>query len=491
MWKDETLLPIAERGALKRMAGGLCVLALGFALLYLGNLYVAHVVARLEGRNFGPLLFGTTFSVLVHGSQVLLLLLAWVAIGRGAGYYFSRASLAVNLAISSLGIWVSWTMPPMLSPNLVYTFPLSPITLILLVILFQLLTLQVENWIDKSAALMLWVYSFQSLELLPEFPADVQALSGLFQNMYRSGEDVVVASMAGTALFLSFMAGAVTSTWLLARYSSRLGQVRLTWERGQAAKVSNDEDGFREVSMVDMRSLVHDLRNPLAAIKGMAFLLREPAAGHEGTEEKAEIVFKAANYMERMIAEILDEDRRHPVLVESFFNDLEKHIRPFPWGEYVAVSIDPGAARLSPALNEMRFMRALLNVLDNAWRANLTAGARNIGLNVRGGSNFLEIEVLDNGPGYVDKGPSYQKSGWGSTGLGLAFARKTIAAHGGSLLLASRADGANGASVLISLPLEASPPEAILPGAVASKTAPSKEVASKTVAPKASPPTAT
>ena len=90
MWKIQTLLPLAERGAFKRILWGFGILLLGTLSLYYGNLHVSHVIARLEDRVSAPMLLGGTFSVLVHGSQVLLLLLAWVQIGRGIGSYFGR-----------------------------------------------------------------------------------------------------------------------------------------------------------------------------------------------------------------------------------------------------------------------------------------------------------------------------------------------------------------------------------------------------------------
>ena len=167
-------------------------------------------------------------------------------------------------------------------------------------------------------------------------------------------------------------------------------------------------------------------------------------------------MLKAANYMERMIGEILHEDQRYIVQVEPFFNSLKKHIRPFPWGGHVSITIAPDAAQLLLSLNEIRFIRALLNILDNAWRANLVAGTKDVALRARHRGEYLEIEILDNGPG-----PNYvsnpRKSGWGSTGLGLAFTRQVVIAHRGNLMLTRRADNANGTRVLISLPL-ASPP---------------------------------
>jgi signal transduction histidine kinase len=454
MLGNQALLPIVERGAFKRILCGIFILLVDWIVLYFGNLYIAHVTERLREQDFSLMFFGSTFSVFVHGSQVLLLLLAWVLIGKGAGNYFRRAELAVSLLFSSVGIWATWTVLPLLSNRLYYTFPLSLFIMILLLILFQLLTLQVENWVDKGTAILLWIYSFQSLELLPSFSANGQALSTLSRGMYRSNVEVALASMTGTALFLSFMAGAMTSTWLLTRYSIRLRQVRQFWE-SEPQQASAEEDGFREVSMMDMRNLVHDLRNPLAAVKGMVLMLQNENKD-ESTLRKTKIMLKAANYMERMIGEILHEDRRCIVQVESFFHNLEKHIRPFPWGEYVSITIAPDAAPLLLSLNEIRFMRALLNILDNAWRANLVAGAKDIALRVKRSVQYLEIEILDDGPGPYVPNHVRSKSGWGSTGLGLAFTRQVVIAHRGNLMLTRRADKANGASVLISLPISPS-----------------------------------
>jgi signal transduction histidine kinase len=262
-----------------------------------------------------------------------------------------------------------------------------------------------------------------------------------------------VAVIVGTALFLSFIMGASLSTWLLARYSVRLGQVRRLWMH-EPRRTQEDED-VRQVSMVDMRNLVHDLKNPLSAVKGMAMMIHEDM-NRKGTPEKTEIMLKAVGYMERMIGEILHEEERQPIPVESFFYSLEQHVRPFSWGGEMTLTLDPNVTGAHFSVNQIRLMRALFGILDNAWRANRTAGARGIALGVRRNARFLEIEILDNGPGYSAEGSAFQKSGWGSTGLGLTFARRVVGAHGGNLVLSQRV-GTNGTSVFISLPAADSP----------------------------------
>ena len=453
MWKNLKLLPVKERGAFNSIVLGFVLMLIGVVVLYYGNMFMENYALRPENRNFTPMLLGATASVLIHGLQILLLLLSWISIGKGIGYYFGRFDLTVRLLVSLVGIWVIWIVLPLLSDLLVFSSPLSIYIILILVVFFEILTQEVDNWLDKSAALMLWVFSFQSLELLPTYIADGQMTSTLFHGMFHNNEEVVIASMAGALLFLSFMAGAVISTWLLASYSIRLSQVRSSWIENEGKMRRKDDYSMRNVSMVDVSSLVHDLKTPLAAIKGMAFMLRDGSGNSDDAiSEKVDIMLRATNYMERMIGEILHEDRLHETIVESFFDRLERHVRPFPWGDDVTVSIDYDAGKETVAVNAVRFTRALLNLLDNAWRANRTAGTKGIELYVRRNAKFLEIEILDNGPG-VGQNLTHYKSGWGSTGLGLAFARKVAAAHGGNLLLSQRRNALGGASVLISLPM--------------------------------------
>jgi len=452
MEKNQKLLPVEERGAFKNIIQGFVLMLGSLISLYYGNMFVISYIERLGGHNFRPIFFGAVFSVLIHSLQILLLLLSWMSIGKGISSYVGRFELTVRIFVSLIGIWITWITFSLSSDLLMYSFPLNIYVVLLLVLLFEILAQQVDNWLDKSAALMLWICSFQSLELLPAFLRNEQATS-LFHEMFRTAEEIAMINMAGVLLFLSFMAGAVISTWVLASYSIKLSQVRRLWDEYEEETKEKEDDGLRKISMVEMHNLVHDLKSPLTAIKGMAFAMRDGVKDpSDSALEKIDIMLSATHYMERMVGEILHEEQFREVQVELFFDRLGRHIRPFPWGQDVAVSIDSTSRQRSIALNEIRFTRALLNVLDNAWRANRTAGAKGIELHVRCNAAFLEIEILDNGPG-LKQNLAYQKSGWGSTGLGLAFARKIATTHGGSLFLTQRTDAPNGVSVMISLPI--------------------------------------
>ena len=421
---------------------GLCLLAATLASLHYKNVFVSSIL-RPEGPRAGAIvLLVPVTRMLFHGAQNLMLLSGWHLVARGLGRRVPRIEDSLAILVPPLGLAASFYLLPLLSPELLPPFPIHASMVFLLMVLFQLLTLRVDDGLDRHAMLLLWILSFQSLELfsnLTDAPGVLPA------------RDTAALGMAGTALFFSFLTGAVSSTWLIARYAIRMSLLRQTWAKSDLREAPEDA-GLKTISMVDVNHLAHDLKNPIAAIKGTAMLLRSGDAS-----EKGAVILKAAEYMEGMIRELLSEDVRNAVGVSDLCDTIDRQIRPFPWRKDVTLTLDPDAAAISISANKMRLLRAVFNVLDNAWRANETMGSRGVELRVRRNRGRLEIEVLDNGPGYRAERIHAHKSGWGSTGLGLAFTRRVVTLHGGSLLIADRTDRDRGARVLISLPIPSVP----------------------------------
>jgi signal transduction histidine kinase len=89
-----------------------------------------------------------------------------------------------------------------------------------------------------------------------------------------------------------------------------------------------------------------------------------------------------------------------------------------------------------------------VNLLDNAFRAAPEHNpAVKIALEREEGTILFKIR--DNGPGF--SGPlSTGTSGWGSTGLGLAFVEEVLREHGGTLFFEKPSEG--GTLAVITLP---------------------------------------
>jgi signal transduction histidine kinase len=192
-------------------------------------------------------------------------------------------------------------------------------------------------------------------------------------------------------------------------------------------------------------SVSHELRTPLTSMIGFLTVLRE--AGHELPEEErdelSEVVLEQANYMGRMVTDIILLARDTPekmTLVESVYpiQELVSSILDTlgPKADAIEVRMDPGL-ELRIDLDRVRQLAA--NLLTNAIRY----GADRTELRLEANGRDLLVEVHDDGPGVAKK---YQQVIWerferGSnqlnstapgTGLGLAIVEMIAKAHGGS-----------------------------------------------------------
>jgi signal transduction histidine kinase len=110
--------------------------------------------------------------------------------------------------------------------------------------------------------------------------------------------------------------------------------------------------------------------------------------------------------------------------------------------------------------------RAFSNLLLNAAEAVQGSGA--VEVTARAANGFVEVRVLDDGPGIA---PEHLERIWEpdfttrsrGTGLGLAVVRQTVQAHGGRVAARNRPEG--GAEFRVLLPLVPAPSEAVPSGA--------------------------
>ncbi len=206
-------------------------------------------------------------------------------------------------------------------------------------------------------------------------------------------------------------------------------------------------------------SIVHDLRNPLAAIHGSAEILVDTQPNTEQTKRIAGNIHRSS----RRIQELMDDLTRvsrgsaaatAPVelaaLVKSAVQPLEaaaaaQRVR-FEIGQFEGLTVEADPSRLG---------RVFQNLTQNALEAMPEGGHVRFQASAEG--RWAMVEVSDTGPGIPReiRGQLFQpftshgkKQG---LGLGLALARQTVLDHGGDLWAAPEEGG--GARFLIRLPL--------------------------------------
>lgn len=198
--------------------------------------------------------------------------------------------------------------------------------------------------------------------------------------------------------------------------------------------------------------LAHEIRNPLASLKGHAQLLAERLAADSPERQKADRVVHEATRLQTLAGNLLEFARSgaiHPVPADPAALLREAVAETGP----DVVDCDVAAAPPDWRLDEEGVRRALANVLRNAVQAS-PPGAR-VEATVARERGRLVFTVRDHGPGFAPGqiaqlfDPFYTTRATG-TGLGLAVAQRMVRLHGGAIHAEN--DPAGGARVRIVIP---------------------------------------
>lgn len=228
--------------------------------------------------------------------------------------------------------------------------------------------------------------------------------------------------------------------------ASLLG-VAIVLVRREARRAREERERERERRLAHLGEmsavLAHEIKNPLASLKGNAQLLSQMLAKALPDGDKPR------GKADRIVDEA--------VRLETLTNDLLKFVRT---GEIHRVPTDPGAlvreaaasvpgdvtveTEKAPAtwpLDAGRIREVVVNLVDNAVAAGgpVTAAVRTDG-------KRLVIEVSDHGPGVPEDAREtifepFHTTKTHGTGLGLAVARRVVESHGGTLSVTSAPSG--------------------------------------------------
>ncbi len=188
--------------------------------------------------------------------------------------------------------------------------------------------------------------------------------------------------------------------------------------------------------------LAHEIRNPLASLKGHAQLLQEILPPGKPADKAGRVVLEAQR-LEALTNNLLDfvrtgRPRRQPVdprdVVRAAVVEVGDEAR-----FTVRADAVPGAFPLDPSA----MARALTNVMRNAVQAS-DEGTIDVALRMDG--DVLEIVVRDRGPGIPEElleriFEAFETTRTRGTGLGLAVARRVVEGHGGTIAATNHPEG--------------------------------------------------
>jgi two-component system sensor histidine kinase HydH len=229
-----------------------------------------------------------------------------------------------------------------------------------------------------------------------------------------------------------------------------------TSERYAAARIRIEEQ--RRLSVLGEMSavLAHEIRNPLASLKGTAQLLAEKLPQGSRELKRADRIVTEAIRLENLTSDLLDFARTGPILIEDV--DPAELLRnaAAEVGDNT-IEIDATAAPPNWKIDSRRLHHALVNILQNALQAAPAEAPPRV--TVTEEHKRLVYEIRDFGPGLPPEGEErvfdpFFTTRTNGTGLGLAVARRVAEMHGGTITAHTHPEG--GAIFRIVLPAQQS-----------------------------------
>jgi NtrC-family two-component system sensor histidine kinase KinB len=226
----------------------------------------------------------------------------------------------------------------------------------------------------------------------------------------------------------------------------------------------------QERMRIDLTSMIfHDLRAPLGNIVSSLEMLHSVVPlEDEDLQSVLNIAMRSSRRLSRLLDTLLDVARLEagqsvlvpaqgklgPVILEAV-----EELRPVAQAKSHVISVHIADGLPEAMLDESMMLRVMINLVENAIKYTPSGGK--ITIDARQHDSRLEVRVTDNGPGIkaADQERIFamfgRVSGEGKPkglGLGLAFCRLAIEAHGGEISVESK-EG-SGSTFFFWLPLD-------------------------------------
>ena len=410
----------------------------------------------------GDLLAAASMLVAMNSTRAIALYLGWFIIGNGLGA-IRRSLLFLSWLVPVVAIPATYFLSALPGEGVRLHFGFPAVLSVTSVLVIRYLTRGIADWGYKAIALALFVFSFQWLDVIPaltSWGAGWGELSMAVKTAACLMEREYLLNRACGAIFLGLFISGVITTELMVNYGARLRSLALLRDRENRMALLREES-LQSRSFIEMQQLVHDLKRPLTTIMGLADVI---ASGKslESAEKYGTVIVDAGRSMEEMISEILHEESRRPTTLEDLMQYVLSQISPFEWRETVSLAADGDLLAEQVDVNVVRLSRAIVNLLDNAHRANALVGGERIVLRASRFDERIEIAVDDEGPGFGEAGVGCEGSQpddwrtfsrWGSTGLGLRYVTMVVKNHGGFFRTEDQPGGGGRAIIVLNRPL--------------------------------------
>jgi signal transduction histidine kinase len=192
-------------------------------------------------------------------------------------------------------------------------------------------------------------------------------------------------------------------------------------------------------------SIVHDLRNPLAAIYGGAEMLVDADLPPSHVKRLAGNIYRASRRIQELLQDLLNVSRGRSGALEVC---RLREVASAACDSLAAMAAAQGVnielsipAEIEAPMERSRMERAFVNLIANSLEAMPEGGTVRISAKLEDGSAVVHVE--DNGPGIPPEirsqlfQPFVSAGKRNGLGLGLALSRQTVLEHGGDMWVES------------------------------------------------------
>jgi signal transduction histidine kinase len=245
--------------------------------------------------------------------------------------------------------------------------------------------------------------------------------------------------------------------------NDELGRLARTFNAMCASIQQGRQDLIRQERIATIgrlsTSIVHDLRNPLAAIYGGAEMLIDGALSPGQIQRLAGNIYRSSRRMQQLLQELVDSGRgkgsgAEVCRLKDVIGAAYEVYSGAAEAQSVTVQIDVPEDIELP-LERARMERVFLNLIDNAL--GVMPGGGHLYIAAEISDHQAVVRVQDSGPGISPQirqhlfQPFVTAGKKNGVGLGLAFSHQTVLDHGGDLW--AGADAREGACFFVKLPL--------------------------------------
>jgi signal transduction histidine kinase len=203
--------------------------------------------------------------------------------------------------------------------------------------------------------------------------------------------------------------------------------------------------------------LVHDLKNPVNSIDLQGQRITRDPAATERSRDAARRIQSETRALLRMITNLLDLSKadegglapdRRPIPLGELLAEVEEAMRPRAREARVALRASSAVGAALVADRDL-LLRTIENLIDNALR--YAPEDTEISMSAAADATGVEIRVADAGPGVPEeqRGHVFERFAQAegarartSRGLGLAFCKVAVEAHGGRIWIEDAMPGA-------------------------------------------------